>query len=270
MDVFFWLKIIYWFAVKIFILEFIILIMFFHGYFSHTYYGFLHRNLRFKSYVNPNFQDFSIFHALQNYELADVNGDKKQDILLGGEHYHLENVVTGMEQKAINWLANAANHRMSRDYSKYQFKLNRYYSFNNAGLMIDNVKKIDNSTTINDCEGQFNSIQSIGVGDYDNDNDMEKIIQQIHDSEIAMAMDESYASNLSLQINNAPIVEDIDLIIGGHTHTFLDKPTVLKNIEGKDVLVNQVGCYGVNLGRIDFYFDSEKSKSSKGKSIIIV
>ena len=68
----------------------------------------------------------------------------------------------------------------------------------------------------------------------------------------------------------ATLTKDIDLIIGGHTHTFLDKPTVLKNIEGKKVLVNQVGCYGVNLGRIDFYFDSEKSKSSKGKSIIIL
>jgi 5'-nucleotidase len=42
----------------------------------------------------------------------------------------------------------------------------------------------------------------------------------------------------------AALTKDIDLIIGGHTHTFLDKPTVLKNTEGIDVLVNQVGCYG--------------------------
>ena len=62
---------------------------------------------------------------------------------------------------------------------------------------------------------------------------------------------------------------DIDLIIGGHTHTFLEKPTVLKNLDNKEVLVNQVGCYGVNLGRIDFYLDNDKSKSSIGKSIIV-
>lgn len=67
----------------------------------------------------------------------------------------------------------------------------------------------------------------------------------------------------------ATLTKDIDLIIGGHTHTFLDKPTILKNIEGKDVLVNQVGCYGINLGRIDFYFDEEKNISVNGKSIII-
>lgn len=67
----------------------------------------------------------------------------------------------------------------------------------------------------------------------------------------------------------AALTKDIDLIIGGHTHTFLDKPTVLKNADGKDVLVNQVGCYGVNLGRIDFYFDNDVTKIANGKSIIV-
>lgn len=67
----------------------------------------------------------------------------------------------------------------------------------------------------------------------------------------------------------ASLTKDIDLIIGGHTHTFLDKPTVLKNADGKDVLVNQVGCYGVNLGRIDFYFDNDVSKIALGKSILV-
>lgn len=67
----------------------------------------------------------------------------------------------------------------------------------------------------------------------------------------------------------ATLTKDIDLIIGGHTHTFLDKPTVLKNSEGKEVIVNQAGCYGINMGRIDFYFDNDKSKSHNGRSIII-
>jgi len=67
----------------------------------------------------------------------------------------------------------------------------------------------------------------------------------------------------------AELTKDIDLIIGGHTHTFLDKPTIVKNLDGKEVLVNQVGCYGINLGRIDFYFDNDKSKTSNGKSIIV-
>jgi len=70
-------------------------------------------------------------------------------------------------------------------------------------------------------------------------------------------------------LNLARLTKDIDLIIGGHTHTFLDKPTIVKNLEGKDVLVNQVGCYGINLGRIDFYFDADKNKTNQGRTIIV-
>lgn len=70
-------------------------------------------------------------------------------------------------------------------------------------------------------------------------------------------------------IELAKSTKNIDLIIGGHTHTFLDKPTIVENIEGKKTLVNQVGCFGINLGKIDFYFDSKKNKSAHGKSIIV-
>jgi 5'-nucleotidase len=57
--------------------------------------------------------------------------------------------------------------------------------------------------------------------------------------------------------------ENIDIILGGHTHTFFDKPLVLKNSKNKDVLVNQVGWGGVYLGRIDIdiesgFFQAEK------------
>lgn len=67
----------------------------------------------------------------------------------------------------------------------------------------------------------------------------------------------------------AALTRDIDLIIGGHTHTFLDKPTIIKNLDGIDTLVNQVGCYGINLGRIDFYFDTDKNKSHSGRTIVV-
>ncbi|WP_308992122.1 metallophosphatase [Mariniflexile litorale] len=67
----------------------------------------------------------------------------------------------------------------------------------------------------------------------------------------------------------AGLTKDIDLIIGGHTHTFLPKPSIVKNKEGKNMLVNQVGCYGINLGRIDFYFDANKNLSVNGTAIVV-
>ncbi len=78
-----------------------------------------------------------------------------------------------------------------------------------------------------------------------------------------------YKSDKISDIKLAQLTKDIDLIIGGHTHTFLPRPTIEKNIQGKDVLVNQVGCYGINLGKIDFYFDADKNKSANGTSIIV-
>ncbi len=47
----------------------------------------------------------------------------------------------------------------------------------------------------------------------------------------------------------------IDAIMGGHTHTFLEKPTILKNIKGKEVVVNQAGWAGLQLGKLVFEID---------------
>lgn len=53
--------------------------------------------------------------------------------------------------------------------------------------------------------------------------------------------------------------ENINLIIGGHSHTFMDKPEEHKNKSGKKVLINQVGWSGLVLGRIDFYFEKDSN-----------
>ena len=68
----------------------------------------------------------------------------------------------------------------------------------------------------------------------------------------------------------AAATQDIDLIIGGHTHTFLDKPVIKTNKAGKQVVINQVGAYGINLGRIDFYFSDETKYISKEKNIVVI
>ncbi|WP_417887230.1 bifunctional metallophosphatase/5'-nucleotidase [Zunongwangia sp.] len=60
--------------------------------------------------------------------------------------------------------------------------------------------------------------------------------------------------------------ENIDLIIGGHTHTFLKEPTIKRNKVGNEIMINQVGCYGLYLGRIDFYLDGTNN-SAAGKAM---
>ena len=44
---------------------------------------------------------------------------------------------------------------------------------------------------------------------------------------------------------------NIDIIIGGHSHTFMQKPSIRNNLDGKEVLVFQTNGRGVYVGRID-------------------
>jgi len=55
----------------------------------------------------------------------------------------------------------------------------------------------------------------------------------------------------------AALTENIDIILGGHTHTFLKKVDQLKNKAGKPVFVNQAGWAGLMVGRFDLVFDSK-------------
>ncbi|MGV3761063.1 bifunctional metallophosphatase/5'-nucleotidase [Parapedobacter sp.] len=54
---------------------------------------------------------------------------------------------------------------------------------------------------------------------------------------------------------------DIDLIIGGHTHTFMPEPESIRNLDGKITSINQVGFAGINLGRLDYQFDRKSGKT---------
>jgi len=68
----------------------------------------------------------------------------------------------------------------------------------------------------------------------------------------------------------ASSTNNIDLIIGGHTHTFLNKPEIVENPEKKLVQITQVGWAGINIGRIDYLFDQKMCvKNFRGNSILV-
>ena len=63
---------------------------------------------------------------------------------------------------------------------------------------------------------------------------------------------------------------NIDLIIGGHTHTFMEIPEKLLNAKMQEVQIFQVGFAGINLGRIDYFFELDKKKKTSVASSLIV
>lgn len=60
-------------------------------------------------------------------------------------------------------------------------------------------------------------------------------------------------------------VDGIDFIAGGHTHTFMDKPVLVKQPSGKDTILFQVGRSGIYVGRVDFKLLKGKVIASAGR-----
>ena len=71
-------------------------------------------------------------------------------------------------------------------------------------------------------------------------------------------------------IKLAENTKNIDLIIGGHTHTFLNQPILKLNSEQNKVLIAQVGWAGIKVGQIDYFFSHRKSiKNFFGDSMCV-
>ncbi|MEK7200030.1 MAG: metallophosphoesterase, partial [Bacteroidota bacterium] len=63
---------------------------------------------------------------------------------------------------------------------------------------------------------------------------------------------------------------DLDLIIGGHTHRFFTEPRKYRNRNGGEVVVNQVGWAGIQLGRLDYSFTGFRKKSLSNAHTVVI
>ena len=100
---------------------------------------------------------------------------------------------------------------------------------------------------------------------------MEKMLSEEHHTDLIICLSHlgySYKDNTVSDKIIASQTFHTDFIIGGHTHTFLDKPDLIMNKSDKEVVVNQVGFGGLLLGKVDFYFSKQK-KSRKHQSATI-
>ncbi len=79
-----------------------------------------------------------------------------------------------------------------------------------------------------------------------------------------------YQSNRVSDIVLAQQSNNIDLILGGHTHTFLKEPVWERNLRDEMVMINQVGWAGVLLGKIEIFFHKKfKKKWASGQTVIV-
>jgi len=77
-----------------------------------------------------------------------------------------------------------------------------------------------------------------------------------------------YANPRNNEIGDTQVaaqVSGIDFIASGHTHTFMQKPVVQKNPDGKDTIIFQVGKSGIYVGRVDFKMKGGQVVAAAGR-----
>ncbi|WP_282126921.1 bifunctional metallophosphatase/5'-nucleotidase [Marinifilum flexuosum] len=91
--------------------------------------------------------------------------------------------------------------------------------------------------------------------------DMVRILKEENNCDLVVCLSHmGHTSNVGedCDMEFAKQTSGVDVILGGHSHTLLEKPERVKNLDGEEVIINQVGWAGIALGRIDFYIDKKK------------
>jgi 5'-nucleotidase len=99
---------------------------------------------------------------------------------------------------------------------------------------------------------------------------MERLLKKDHKCDLVICLSHlgySYANRKISDVSLAPQTKYTDLIIGGHSHTFLDKPTVLENAKGNQILVNQAGWAALAAGKIEFIFDRARRRKAFSSTV---
>lgn len=93
--------------------------------------------------------------------------------------------------------------------------------------------------------------------------EMEKFLKEDQKCDLVICLSHLGLRYHDNKISDLALAENTfitDLIIGGHTHTFLKKPIIQKNKSGKQVIVNQAWWGGLEIGKIDFVFERSRKK----------
>lgn len=115
--------------------------------------------------------------------------------------------------------------------------------------------------------GEFKCLDPVGLGDV-----LAGQLKKEQKCDFVIALSHigyDYKTQQVSDIILAKNTSNIDLILGGHTHTFLDQPTVVSNKQKKQVVINQTGWGGINLGRLDFIFDTQNQNSQLASHALV-
>jgi 5'-nucleotidase len=104
-------------------------------------------------------------------------------------------------------------------------------------------------------------------------NKLSKHLKEVEKCHLVIALSHLGFSYSDTKVSDLVLAEKsgyLDIILGGHTHTFMDAPVYVQNIFGQPVLIHQTGWAGLRLGRIDLNFEKSLNKKSVSTQTVIV
>jgi len=210
---------------------------------------------------------FNLFGGELEYKLMT---QMRYDAATLGNH-DFDNGLEGLQRQLPNagFSFLTANYDFSRTILKDQFK--PYQVFVRDGIKIG---MFGLGIELAGLVDKKNYAQTIYLDPLARAADMVKQLRQVENCQLVICL-----SHLGLKFASEPNkvndmklaqqVPGIDLILGGHTHTFLEEPVRVKQPNGSETLINQVGKDGLFLGRVDFVFNRKSKEKTRVAAAVV-
>lgn len=104
-------------------------------------------------------------------------------------------------------------------------------------------------------------------------NETAKYLRETKDCDLVICLSHlgyRYRGDKVSDVALAAATRNVDIILGGHTHTFLRKPDVVENLDGMPTIINQVGFGGLRMGRLDIVFNKKSGNRCVGCSNLLI
>lgn len=212
---------------------------------------------------------FNYYHGEIEYKLMSMMG---YDAVTFGNHDFdegCENILKQMPHASFDFIncnynfedTPLSNNKKIKPYKIYK-KGNLKIGVLGVGINLENLVDLKHTRGLRYLDPIENANKIAAILKYD-----EKCDYVICLSHLGYKYDDNKISDTIL----AKETKNIDLIIGGHTHTFLENPEVVLNANNEKVQITQVGWAGIWLGKIDVLFSSyNKKKIQSNKNIQVL
>lgn len=192
-------------------------------------------------------QGTSYFTELNGVLEPEILDDMKYDVACLGNH-EFDNDIEALTER-VKRLKYTQVVCANLDFS--QFELGKYvkpYAIVERGGMKIGVIGVDAV-----LEGCVSKVVSDRIQQLDDAEVVNRWASYLHDEEpcdlVILLSHKGYEEDQEL----VPLISGVDIVVGGHSHTFVDDILYVADSQGKNVPIVTDGCWGVEVGKLSVY-----------------